>query len=91
MTTIEFLGGLMSNHVDSFAYPFASIFPHTPRGQCHPHVGMKSTNQRGQCEKHQHNIIASGMREIAVSVIQGTLAASNDVAKDISKSLKKVM
>jgi hypothetical protein len=46
---ISFLGGLVSDHANSFVNAFDTpVFPGAPRGQCYPHVIMKFKDQRGQ-------------------------------------------
>jgi hypothetical protein len=45
---ISFLGGLFSDHANSFVNAFDTAFPGAPRGQCYPHVIIKFKDQRGQ-------------------------------------------
>ncbi len=45
---LEFKGGLISDHANSFVNAYINFFPDCPRGQCFPHVLLKVKDQRGR-------------------------------------------
>jgi hypothetical protein len=45
---LEFKGGLISDHANSFVNAYITFFPNCPRGQCFPHVLLKVKDQRGR-------------------------------------------
>ena len=45
---LEFKGGLISDHANSFVNAYIAFFPNCPRGQCFPHVLLKVKDQRGR-------------------------------------------
>jgi hypothetical protein len=45
---LQFNGGLISDHANSFVNAYKTFFPDSPRGQCFPHVLLKVKDQRGR-------------------------------------------
>jgi hypothetical protein len=53
---VEFLGGLVSDHSNSFVNAYETMFPQSKRGQGYPHVLLKFKDQRGSVKRALQDI-----------------------------------